>query len=193
MTQSQRMRKALKERVIPQLLLQGFVGEYPHYRRTYDDRIELLAFLTSKYGNAFTVEISTVFLPSSKRDNNLASGTWKEILEATVWDANIRYRLKGMFDGWFYYSDVYRQKLLSGAFYNAVSETRAKTYVPLKREKLVQKADENTCYAICNVVNKQMRKAYRWWDAFHKGQRIRMFFLSPYKFRLFLQWITPRW
>ena len=44
MSQSQKMRKALDNFVIPNLIEKGFTGEYPHYKKVYDDRIELLVF-----------------------------------------------------------------------------------------------------------------------------------------------------
>lgn len=110
-SQSQKMRTALKKLVIPNLLEKGFVGEYPHYKKTYDDRIELLSFDTNKWGNSFTVEISTVFLPSSKRDNNFSDSKNKDYNNATVWDTNYRYRLRGMFDGWFSYDDEFYDKV----------------------------------------------------------------------------------
>ncbi len=105
------MRTALKKLVIPNLLEKGFVGEYPHYKKTYDDRIELLSFDTNKWGNSFTVEISTVFLPSSKRGNNFSDSKNKDYNNATVWDTNYRYRLRGMFDGWFSYDDEFYDKV----------------------------------------------------------------------------------
>lgn len=68
MSQSQKMQKALYEYVIPNLTAKGFIGKYPHYKKLYEDRIELLVFQTNNLGNSFTVEVSTVFLPESKRD-----------------------------------------------------------------------------------------------------------------------------
>lgn len=170
MAQAQKMRAALKKLVIPNLLEKGFEGKYPHYKKIYDDRIELLSFDTNKYGNSFTVEVSTVFLPSSKRNNNFCDSKNKDYDNATVWDTNYRYRLKGMFDGWFYYTDVY-QSTINPGFYNAVSETKAKTYVPQRYEKLVQKADDEIYAKVCAEVNKQMEDAYKWWDLFNKNPK----------------------
>ena len=173
MSQSSKMRKAIDKYVIPHLTENGFVGEHPHYKKIYDDRIELLTFQNNRHGNSFTVEISTVFL-DKKRDSNFYTWDFETAEEATVWSTNIRYRLKGMYDGWFYYTDVYRQKIGSLTSYNAISETKAKTYIPLKNEKLVQKADEDIYYKVCCEVNKQMKKAYKWWDAFHKNNKLIM-------------------
>ena len=173
MSQSSEMRKAIDKHVIPHLTANSFVGDYPHYKKVYDDRIELLTFQNNKHGNSFTIEISTVFL-DTKRDSNFFTGDFETAEEATAWSTNIRYRLKGMYDGWFYYTDVYCQKIGSLTFYNAISETKAKTYIPLKNEKLVQKADEDIYYKVCCEVNKQMEKAYKWWDAFYKNNKLKM-------------------
>lgn len=173
MSQSQKMRSALNKLVIPKLLERGFEGKYPHYKKIYDDRIELLVFDTNNWGNSFIVEISTVFLPSSKRKNNFSDSKNKDYDNATVWDTNLRYRLKGMFDGWFYYTDVY-QSTTNPEFFNAVSETKAKTYVPTRYEKLVQKADDEIYVKVCEEVNKQMENAYKWWELFYKNKRFKI-------------------
>ena len=178
MSQSQKMRKALSKYVIPNLTEKGFFGEYPHYKKIYEDRIELLVFQTNKWGNSFTVEISTVFLPQSKRDSNFCSGDFEAIENATVWDTNLRYRLNGLYDGWFYYTDVYKQKINLMTFYNAISETKAKNYIPAKNEVLVQKADDNIYCKVCEEVNNQMSKAFKWWDAFNKNNRLKMKWLE---------------
>lgn len=180
MTQLQKMRKALFENVIPNLNAKGFVGEYPHYKRVYNDRIELLAFETNKWGNSFTVEVSTVFLPERKRDSNFCDDESKSIENVTVWDTNLRFRLKGMYDGWFYYTDVYRQKIGSMIFYNAISETKAENYIPAVNEVLVQKADDDVYCKVCEVVNRQMGKALKWLNAFDKNNRIKMKLLETF-------------
>ncbi len=178
MSQSQKMRKALSEYVIPNLIAKGFAGHYPHYKRIYDDRIELLAFQMNKWGNSFTVEVSVVFLPESNRRSNFCSGEFKAIEDATVWDTNLRYRLKGLYDGWFYYTDLYKQKIKSKTFYNAISGTKAENYIPGGNEVLVQKANDDIYQNVCKEVNRQMEQAFKWWDAFHKNNRIKMKFLE---------------
>ena len=95
MSQSQKMRNAILKYVIPNLKSKGFEGDYPHYKKIYDNRIELLVFQANNWGNSFTVEISTVFL-DGERDSNFISHEFKEIGSATVWDTNSRYRLKGI-------------------------------------------------------------------------------------------------
>ena len=174
MSQSQKMRNALLKYVIPNLTDNGFIGKYPHYKKEYDNRIEMLVFQTNKWGNSFTVEISTVFLPNRKRNSNTYNFNSKPTKDLTVWDTNLRYRLKGIFDGWFYYTDVYSQKMESFTFFHAVSETKAKDYIPADNEVLVQKADSDIYRKMCEEVNSQMRNAYKWWDAFNKNNRIKM-------------------
>ncbi len=174
MTQSQKMRQALNKYVISDLIQKGFTGEYPHYKKVYDDRIELLVFQKNNWGNSFTIEISTVFLPNRKINSNFISSEFKNIQDATVWDTNLRYRLKGMYDGWFYYTDLYSKKIGGMTYYHAISEVKAKDYVPTNNEKLVQKADDDIYFKLCQEVNKQMKLAFKWWDAFNKNNRIKM-------------------
>jgi len=165
MSQNAKMKAALKRFVVSPLLEQGFTGSFPHYQRTVQDRIELLSFQTNKWGNSFTVEVSVVFPHREGRERNLcfADGAFPERIN--VWDTNYRYRLKGMFDGWFYYTDVYR----IGGIYEAVSDKRAASYVPPKNAKLVQKSSDDLYKAICAEVNRQMVAAYKWWDKMSKG------------------------
>ena len=58
--------------------------------------------------------------------------------------------------------------------YNAISETKAKDYIPAKDEVLVQKADDDIYRKVCEKVNNQMDKAFKWWDAYNKNNRIKM-------------------
>lgn len=174
MSQSQKMRKALSRYVIPNLTAKGFVGKYPHYKKIYDNRIELLAFDTYKYGNAFSVEISTIFLPESKRKSNCYTASFEKLEDATAWSTINRYCLRGIYDGLFYYTDVYKQKIGSITIYNAISETKAKNYTPCKNEKLIQKADEEIYHKVCEEVNRQLPNAFKWWDAYNKNNRIKM-------------------
>jgi hypothetical protein len=178
MSQSQKMRNALLTYVIPNLIANGFVGEYPHYKKLYNDRVELLVFQTNNWGNSFTVEVSTIFLPESSRNSNFNSSDFASIENATVWDTNLRYRLKGKYDGWFYYTDVYKQKIRNMTFYKAVSEKEAQNYSPGKNEVLVQKADEQIYRQVCDDVNRQMEKAFQWWDAFNKNKKFKMIVLE---------------
>lgn len=178
MTQRKKMIKALNENVIPQLLNQGFTGKYPHYRRIFDDRIELLVFMTSKYGGAFNIEISSIFPNCDKELSNSFTQEFETIDEVTVYSTNMRYRLEGMFDGWFYYSDVYKSKETLTAFktfdcYESVSELKSLIFIPKDNQVLVQKADDFLYTEICNKVNLQMNEAYRWWSKYCTPQKMK--------------------
>ncbi len=111
MTYRQKMLKSLKQHVIPLLNQQGFYGKFPHYKRTFADRIELLVFMTNKYGGSFTIEVSIIFPDFEKKLSNYMTQAFETIDKVTVYSTDKRYRLKGMFDGWFYYTDVYKTKL----------------------------------------------------------------------------------
>jgi len=182
MSQSQKMRRALQKYVLPKLLEEGFTGKYPHYKKETENWIDLLTFQVNNWGNSFTVEVSTVFLKPSGRSCNccgIFAADLRVLENINVWYTDRRYRLKGMFDGWFYYTDVYSSEVCGEknrkfTFYNAVSETRAKTYIPAENEVLVQKADADIYRKICEEVNRQMENAYLWWDAFHKNKKWRM-------------------
>ena len=86
-----------------------------------------------------------------------------------VWDTNLRYRLPGMFDGWFYYTDVYAKSIpFFGKDYIAVSEKKKLDFHPAKGYKQVQIADETIYEKICCKVNHQMKKAFSWWKKMSK-------------------------
>lgn len=199
MTQSQKMRAALSKYVFPNLIEKGFVGKYPLFKRIYSDRIELIDFGANKLGNSFGVAISTVFLPESKRDSNCFLIGFQDFENANVYCTSSRYCLKGMCCGEFYYTDVYREKVYGiikqktannkikikktkpFITYKAVGETKAKNYVPSKNEVLVQKADENIYYKVCELVNRQLPKAFEWWDAFNKNDMAKMKRLNRFR------------
>ena len=52
------MIQSLKEIVVPILREQGFKGSFPHFRRSLNDRIDLLSFQFDKWGGGFLIEIS---------------------------------------------------------------------------------------------------------------------------------------
>jgi hypothetical protein len=199
MTQRQKMLKSLNENVIPILIQRGFTGKFPHYRRELENRIELLVFMTDKYGGAFTVEISTIFLNCKQKLSNYCSQEFEAIGDVTVYSTINRYRLEGMLDGWFYYTDVYKSKVtVSGSktfdYYESVSERRSKNFVPEQDQVLVQKADDSLYLKISSEVNRQMEYAYEWWMRHDTPQKMRM--LGP-KFTLsfwekIYRWITRR-
>lgn len=157
------MKKQLHKYVISPLLEQGFTGKWPHFRRTYTNHIELLTFQTNKYGGSFTVELSVVF-PNAENKNYF----YREDLsldEINVWDTNQRYRLKGMYDGWFYYRDLYKKRVIFfGRDYLDVNEKAASNFLPPKGYKLVQKFNLETAESICCIVNSQLKKGFAWID-----------------------------
>lgn len=155
------MLSALKEHTFPLLKELGFTGKYPNFRRKLDNCIELISFQTNKWGGSFTIELSAVFPGSANPNYTLYEGVTEDTfgVEAT----NKRYRLPGMYDGWFYYRDVYRKRtLFFGSIYYDVPEKEAATFVPTKGYKLVQKFDKNTANQICNEINRQLENANKW-------------------------------
>ena len=163
MTNRDVMKKHLLEKVCKPLLAEGFTGKYPHYRRACDKTIELVTFQTNKDGGSFTVEVSAVF--PHRKNTNCA----EEIIDpatVTVWNTNERYRLSGMFDGWFYYCDLYEKRILGlGKVYWKTDETKD---APPQSYRLAQTFHEETAKAICDEVNKQLAKAFRWLSKFEK-------------------------
>ena len=164
MSQSTKMNTALKKYVIKPLLDNGFTGDFPHYRKIYDNRIELFTIQKNKWGNSFTIEISTVYPNRTGEDTNLTNEQ-ANFDEVCVWEANKRYRLPGMFDGWFYYTDVYVKRMPRlGKVYLDVSEKKKQEIHPEKAGyKQIQVADDSIYERICCEVNNQMKKAYKWW------------------------------
>ena len=170
MANRQIMLKALKKYTFPVLMEQGFTGKHPNFRRKLDNCIELITFQTNKWGGSFTIEVSAVFPESEQKNYTLYEGVTEETLgvEAT----NYRYRLPGMFDGWFYYRDVYFYKMRIGFFgrknitYVDIPEKDSESFVPPQGYDLIQKFDENAAAEICNEINRQFEKAYAWLEEF---------------------------
>ena len=161
------MLSALKKHTFPLLKEQGFTGKYPNFRCKRDNCIELVSFFTNKWGGSFTIEVSAVFPNSENKNYTLYNGVTEETfgVEAT----NERYRLPGMYDGWFYYRDVYRKRtLFFGNVYYDVPEKEAGNFVPQRGYKLMQNFDDNTAGRICAEVNKQLETAYRLLNNFKK-------------------------
>ena len=161
------MLAVLKEHTFPLLKEHGFTGKYPNFRRKLDNCIELISFQTNKRSGSFTIEVSAVFPGSVDPNYTLYEGVTEDTfgVEAT----SKRYRLPGMYDGWFYYRDIYRKRtLVFGSIYYDVPEKEAATFIPTKGYKLVQKFDQNTAVQICAEINKQLETAYRWHNNFEK-------------------------
>ena len=168
MSQSSKMNDALKKYVVKPLQDLGFTGEFPHYRRVYDNRIEMFVIQKNKWGNSFTIEVSTIY-PHREGDEKNYNDLKENDDEVNVWDTNLRYRLPGMFDGWFYYTDVYAKTIpFFGKDYVAVSENEKQEFYPAKGYKQIQTADENIYEKVCCEVNKQMKKAFSWWKKMSK-------------------------
>ena len=162
------MRKYLDNQVISALRNQGFVGKFPHFRKEKLGCIELIVFQTNKYGGSFTVEVSAVF-PQHKNKNYVP---WDglSVDELDVWHTIERYRLKGMYEGWFYYRDLYAKHIVAfGKHYIDVSEKNAESFVVPKGYKLVQKFDDAAAQQICDEINKQFKKAFKWLEKFERS------------------------
>ena len=164
------MLSALKEHTFPLLKEQGFTGKYPNFRRKLGNCIELISFQTNKRGGSFTIEVSAIFPGSVNPNYTLYEGVTEDTfgVEAT----NHRYRLPGMFDGWFYYRDIYRKRtLLFRSIYYDVPEKEAANFVLSKGYKLIQKFNHDTAIQICKEINLQFEKAYKWLSEFECHNR----------------------
>lgn len=155
------MKNALQATVIPALKSKGFGGSYPHFRKDCADHIELISFWTNKYGGSFTVEFSAVF--PDCRDKNLVFDETLQDPELNAAFANETYRLPGMFDGWFYYTDVYQKRTLrfGNLYFTPEGETQAGPDAS-QGWRLVQRFDAEAASDICNEVEKQMADAFIW-------------------------------
>ena len=164
------MISALHKHIIPQIYNNGFSGKYPHFRRQCDNCIELISFQTNKYGGSFTIEVSAVFPNTQYPNYNLYGNMTEQTLRVDA--TNIRYRLPGMFDGWFYYSDVYRKRSLfyKNFYYSATQEDNV-TDILSKGYRIVQKFDNNAADQICKEIERQLLNARRWLDRF-KGKQL---------------------
>ncbi len=173
MSQRYKMRKALDQYVVPCIISEGFTGKYPHYRRISENKIDLLSFQTNKWGNSFTVEVSYVFIGVNSEESNfvfinegeIRKYVKKEDLDTiNVWYTGNRFRLKGMFDGWFYYTDVFSHFsfLFFSWNYDAISETRMKTYRRKWYQRHIWISDSTIYKRVCDKVNGQLPEAYKW-------------------------------
>ena len=156
------MLEALNRTVIKDLKSQGFKGKYPHFKKVKDDCIELVDFQTNKYGGSFTVEVSAVFFDS--KVTNLSDLTASvDVDKVDVACTNQRYRLEGMFDGWFYYCDVYR---MPQGIYHDVPEKDAEAFKNPDGWEIVQKFDEVKACDICDEITIQLEDAFKWLKKF---------------------------
>ena len=164
MSQSQQMKQALIASVVPNLTQQGFCGVYPHFRRVHADRIDIVSFASYKYGNAFYVDISTAYL--REKNSNISKHFDGNFDTITTSDCIKTFRLKGNFDDKFFYTDVYFC-LLTGAYYIGVGENNT-SFKPRFLDIRVQKAKSDIYRKVCDKVNIQMKKAYKWFDKMSK-------------------------
>jgi len=69
--------------------------------------------MTNKWGNSFLVEISTIFPDETTKEsrNFYCSLDELDLNELDTYITNKRYRLDGIIDGWFYYTDVFKSKM----------------------------------------------------------------------------------
>lgn len=168
MKQSEKMKKAVLSTVVPHLEENGFRGEYPHYRRKFEDRVEVLCFRPNKHGNALQIDISTAFMREKNANvNRMFHGDFGNV---TVSDCKEVYRLQGNFGDSFYYTDVYIVNLLGGIVYQGVSEEQAKNGPLVGFHLPAQKATEKTVGSVCKLMIERMKKAYRWWDKMRKNE-----------------------
>ncbi len=161
------MLNALKKTVIKELKDRGFTGTYPHFKKIVSDCIELIDFQTNKYGGSFTIEVSAVF-PNNKVTNLSDLNATVDSCKVDVSCTNQRYRLEGMFDGWFYYRDVYK---LPNGFYHDVSEKESDSFSPPEDWKLLQAFDEKTADEICEEISIQLEDAFEWLFKFEQKNR----------------------
>ena len=168
MTNRQIMLNVLNKKVIPFLIEQGFTGKYPNFRREKENCIEFIGFQANKWGGSFTVEVSAIFL-NSKHNNCLG-----DLITEDVTGTEERYRLDGMFDGWFYYSDVY---LVNKNYYENINEKQAEAFIPPENYELVQKFTFEVAESICDEVNNQFVKAFKWLDKIEKNNSKNLYHL----------------
>lgn len=152
------MLDALKSTVIKDLRTKGFTGSYPNFRKIMPDCIELIHFQTNRYGGSFVVEVASVF-PNNRVTNLSIAADNIDIKKLDVGYAVERYRLNGIFDGWFYYSDVYK---MTDGFYYSVSEKEREYFCKPEGWKLVQVFDEKTAESICEEISLQFEDAFKW-------------------------------
>ena len=169
MTKAQKMNEALEREVIVKLKADGFEGKFPHYRRVFPDRIELISFPKDKYGNAFHVEASIAYPNRPKWEQNIDYHFFQgELDDLTADDCGKRYELKSRFGRIFYYTDVYIIQIFGGIIYEGVSESKMKDYKPKRFDIHVQKYDEGIYQRICDEINRKMPRIYKWWEKMSK-------------------------
>ncbi len=180
MTNRDLVHSALKRSVFPFLLDHGFEGTYPHFRRSRDGAVELISFQPEKTGGAFYVETAAAF--PEGRDTNLilqdeSSGP------LTVFSTKKRYRLPGMYQGGFFYADVY-QKATKYNWWKTWRFGSRTDYVgvpdPAKAQPwledgyiCIRRFSSETPEEICGLLLTQLEEAFRWMEKFERSHRRR--------------------
>ncbi len=170
----------LKKSVIPGLRKIGFAGSFPHFRRTRECKIELISFLShSNEGGAFEVGASVIFpdAAGTEESNLFYPGAEINPKKLNWGDGRIRNGLPGVFDGAFYYVDVYSKvfsftdqithERFSGKIYTAVTPKQSIYIVDsllANNYKLEQKADSATYALMAETVASQMPELLLWFD-----------------------------
>ncbi|MBR6705879.1 MAG: hypothetical protein IKI84_04275 [Clostridia bacterium] len=170
----------LKKSVIPDLRKIGFTGSFPHLRRTREDKIELLSFLPhSNVGGAFEVGASIIFPGAAgSEESNLFYPGAEFDPKKLIWaDGRIRNGLPGIFDGAFYFVDVYSKDIswtderthihYSGRHYTAVTPKQSfyiLNHLMANNYRLEQKADGLIYSFIAEKVASQMPELLLWFD-----------------------------
>lgn len=170
----------LKKSVVSELRKLGFEGSFPHLRRYRQSKVELISFLShSNVGGAYEVGASVIFLdtlgtPESNMFYPDAAANTKKL---TWCHGRIRNGLPGVYDGAFYYVDVYSRasswynhvtnKHCSSIHYTAVSPKVAPYIMEsliANHYELVQKADSTTYVRMAEETAKQMTGLLMWFD-----------------------------
>ena len=169
MTQVQKINKALLEKVVPRLMEDGFVGEFPDYKKVCENHIKFLSFDKDKYGNAFRVMAAIIFPNEEPEFTNIAYNLLrfygKEDLPISEIDIGYcckPYFMLGNRGDDFCYSDVYWDFFLG--MENRVSDKRAKDYKKKWYEIKLQSGGDATNEKICELINKRLPKVYKWWE-----------------------------
>ena len=162
------MLSALRRKVIPGLREAGFTGTFPHFRRYNGDSIDLITFQTNKYGGSFLIELSAGFPYGSEKNYRLFGSMTEKTLN--VYATNIRYRLPGTFGGpWFYYSDDYKsKKKLRFGTRRAVDDKDTGISEQKPEGASGQTFDEATAEKLCDEINRQLKKGFRWLEEFKR-------------------------
>ena len=96
---------ALKEIVVPSLRKNGFTVSFPHFRRSFDRRVDLITFQFDKWGGGFVIEISQC--PSEGVTTHWGAHIGPNKVNAHDLDPKDRLRLQpkegGSTDDWFRY------------------------------------------------------------------------------------------